>query len=66
MDKFFVGLIVLMSLLFLVGLYYAIEHDNKAEAQAKVIDCKYLGSARDMGEVGFFECGNDIILKRIK
>lgn len=65
MDKFFVGLIVVVAVLFAAAVYSSFEYEEKAEARAKVIGCEYLGSARDMRSVGFYECGDAIELKKI-
>ena len=66
MDKFVLGILVFMSLMLGVAIYFSSKYEEKAEAQAKVIGCEYLGSARDMRSVGFYECGDTIVLKKIK
>ena len=66
MDKLMVGFIVFM-VIFLIFVTYDIANTNdRARAQAQAIGCTYIGSARDMKLIGFFECGNEIVLKRIK
>jgi hypothetical protein len=66
MDKFAVGLIIFISTFFVIGVYFSGKYEAKAETQAQTMGCEFIGSARDIREVGFFECDGNVVLKRIK
>lgn len=66
MTKLAIAIGVSLSVVFL-GLYLTVDYrTEKATKQAKLLGCEYLGATKEMPTVGFFECGSDIILKRVE
>ena len=59
------GVVLIIAILGLViGL--SIQRTSKALDIAKSNGCEYLGSARDLSSVGFFDCDGKIEMRRIK
>lgn len=59
------GVVLIIAILGLViGL--SIQRTSKAMDIAKSNGCEYLGSARDLSSVSFFECDGKIEMRRIK
>lgn len=58
---FFIALVVMGAVVF-VG----ISNGQQRAVMAKEHGCEYLGTARDLVGVAFYECNGEIIMKRTK
>lgn len=58
---FFIALFAMGTLVFI-----GMSNGMKREAMAKEAGCDYLGTARDLVGVAFYECNGEIIMKRTK
>ena len=70
MDWFIKGLIFtlicFMAFLVVVIIPEDMDRSSRAENLANEMGCTYLGNARDLNTVKFFQCGDEIVLKRVK
>ena len=66
MDKYIIGLFLLLGAIIVAAIFADVNNQRRAKVQAQVMDCKHIGVLHAMRNIGVFECGNTIILKRIK
>ena len=60
-----IGVVLLVAILGLV-IVLSVQRTSKAMDIAKSSGCEYLGSARDLSSVSFFECDGKIEMVRVK
>ena len=69
-DWLIKGLLGTLVLATLFLLFVVLPEDMERSARAKQLaddmGCTYIGSARDLNSVKFFQCGDDIVLKRVR
>jgi hypothetical protein len=58
---FFIALFAMGTLVFI-----GISNGHQRSVMAKEAGCEYLGTARDLIGVAFYECNGEIIMKRTK
>jgi hypothetical protein len=66
LGTFFIVFLLSMGALILGALIYDHNRQEDAKAQAKVMRCNHIGALHAMRNIGVFECGDTIVLKRIE
>lgn len=61
----FTAFIVAIGVLLISILYRSYEHQQVANKLEAETGCVYLGSVRDMSSIGFFDCDNVIVLRKL-
>lgn len=69
-DKIVVGVmgLAIVTLMFVVVILLPDQLDRESRAKDIAIEsgCTYLGHARDLNTVFFFDCAGTIVMKRVK
>jgi len=66
MDKVFIAGLAFMAVLVALIAVSDVEKVEQAEKKAQDMDCEYIGRARDLGSVAFFDCKGEIVMRRVK
>ena len=66
LGTFFIVFLLGMGMLCVGALVYDNNRQQDAKAQAKVMRCNHIGVLHAMRNIGVFECGDTIVLKRIE
>jgi len=71
LDRIFVGFMYLAIVGIIIVLFFwiipqDISRNEKAEEWAKQNNCEYIGSARNLNSVKFFECDGEVKMQRMK
>ena len=70
MDWLIRGLILMligtMAFLVVVIIPEDMDRTSRAENLANGMGCTYIGNPRDLNTVKFFQCGDEIVIKRVR
>ena len=66
MSNFVIGFFLLLGALIVAAMVKDVSRQHDAQAQAQVMRCNHIGSLHAMRNIGVFECGDTIVLKRIE
>jgi hypothetical protein len=66
MDKVLIGFIAIILTLIVLGAYTDLILYKKAEKFEQDLSCEYIGRARDLRSVAFFDCKGEIVMRRVK
>jgi hypothetical protein len=66
MDKVAIGFIAIMFTLIVLGAYKDSKRSNQAEELGMDANCQYIGRARDLNSVAFFDCDGKIVMWRVE
>ena len=61
-----IGGILLMFALIVFGAYKDSKRSNQAKELGMNLNCEYIGRARDLNSVAFFDCDGKIVMWRVK
>jgi hypothetical protein len=62
----FAALIITFIGFFVYVIPLDMDRTKRAEQLATEMGCTYIGNARDLNSVKFFQCGENIVLRRVK
>lgn len=63
---FIITLALILVAMLVVAIPREVKRGNKTKEVAKEMGCEYIGTARDLTSVKFFECNGEIKLVRVK
>jgi hypothetical protein len=66
MDKVLIGVIAIMLTLIVLGATQDLRRSNQAEKLGMDANCQYIGRARDLNSVAFFDCDGKIVMWRVE
>lgn len=66
LGTFFIVFLLGMGALVVGATVTDVNRQQDAKAQAKVMRCNHIGALHAMRNIGVFECGDTIVLKRIE
>jgi hypothetical protein len=66
MDKVLIAVLVFMFAMIVFGAYTDSIRYEKAEKFERDLGCEYIGRARDLKSVAFYDCKGEIVMRRVK
>jgi hypothetical protein len=66
MDKVFIVGLAFMAVLVALIAVSDVEKGEQAQQKGLAMDCEYIGRARDLGTVAFFDCKGEIVMRRVE